>query len=223
MRRNPHRPPRGFTLVEVLIATVLTALVMLTLGSALFGIGKAATSVEAGLERAETLRLVPAFLRTALGGVADSARFEGEAWRAAGFQGGREASAWIGTLPGRHGTGGLHHLRLAVERRGAQPVLVLRYRPYTAPGTRVRWGEAAAHPVLRAVDRFAVAYKAPSHDAWNRHPEWLDAWPHTDQLPEAVRFSITVEGRAWPPLVVPVIPLPAEADDSEALTDEPPA
>lgn len=209
--------PRGFTLVEVLIAVSLTALLMLGLGSTLFAFGKASARIEQGLARSEELRLLPVFLRSSLGGLADSTHFEHVEARAASFLGSRGQLHWIGTLPARHGVGGLHHLRLYVDRDQPGSPLVLQYRPFTGAGRIPDWHGAPRHTLLAGLEGFAIGFLAPSPGAWNRHPQWLDEWPHTDQLPAAVMLSISANGVAWPPLIVPLFPFPTDSDGAGAL------
>lgn len=216
---RPARAARGFTLVEALVAVSLTALVLLALGSALFAFGKAAVRVDQGLARIEALRLVPALLRASLGGVADSAHFESVAARQEGFYGTRGEVRWIGILAGRHGVGGLHHLRLYAERHGPGHALMLQYRPFQGAGGAPDWGEARPHPLVTGLDAFALAYRAPSPGAWDRSPQWLDEWPFPDRLPEAVRVSVTADGAPWPPLIVPLFPLPTDPGGAETLED----
>lgn len=212
-----RRKRRGFTLVEVLIAVSLATLVLAGLGSTLYAFGMASARIDQALSRIEALRMVPAFLRTSLGALADAAQFEGVAARGEGFYGARGELRWIGTLPGRHGAGGLHHLRLYVDRRADAPALAIQYQPFEGSGRLPDWGRLPPHLLVARLDAFLLAYRKPSPGAWEREPEWLDVWPHSGRLPEAVRISITADGVAWPPLVVPLRPVPADADGADAL------
>jgi len=211
--------PRGFTLVEVVIALSLTTLILLGLGSALFAFGKSSGRIEEGLARIETMRIVPNFLRSALGSVADAPTFESGVARAEGFSGTRGELRWTGALPGRHGMGGLHHLRLFAERRADGPVLLLQYLPYTGPGRMPDWHEIRPHTLVNGIESFSIAYKAPSPGAWNYTPVWLDEWTVPGRLPDAVRLSITAAGTAWPPLIVPLYPVPVDDDSAESVQD----
>lgn len=209
--------PAGFTLVEVMIAVSLTALILAGLGSALFAFGKASTRIDEGLARIEAMRIVPAFLRSALGSVADAPVFESGLVHAESFSGTRAELRWTGVLPGRHGVGGLHHLRLYAERRAEGAVLVLQYLPFTGPGRMPEWEALRPQVLIPDLESFALAYKQPSPGAWNHDPVWLDDWSVPGRLPDAVRVSITAAGTAWPPLIVPLYPVPVDESGAESV------
>ena len=204
---------RGFTLVEVLIALALLSLLMLTLTSAVRGMGQTETRVDSRIEVIEDYRLATNLLRPLL------TQVSGRTYRPLSadarnsvpfFQGNAQALHWIGVMPARYGAGGRHYLRLAVETVGDQPRWVLRYAPWTGAPTFDQWDSA---------DALALTATPLSAHLQYRHAasgQWHTTWPplaedpgdaRTRQqlhLPDAVRIDFDGPTPAWPPLLLAV-------------------
>lgn len=199
-------PARGFTLIEVLIALTLLSLLMLALTGAMRAMGQTSERVEQRIEAEEDYRIAQAFLRDILAQA--SARVSnqmaaGGAQRAVFFAGQPDALAWIGIMPARHGLGGRHYMRLALESGPNGTDLVLRYAPWNGAPTFTDWGSAVAQPLVHGAQALSLRYQHPLTG------QWLPAWPPADLppggnlfLPSAIELAIDGPVPAWPPVVV---------------------
>jgi len=188
---------RGFTLIEVVIALTLVAVILTGLVSALVSFGKTSTRIEERSLTSDDVRLVYAFLEQSLGAAAPRVRVRPEDLVPVGwFEGSGTELEWLGLMPARHGVGGLYHLRLGVER-GRR--LVLYYLPYAGDDPPPDWGAAESHLLLAGVTAFDLAYRALDED------EWRAEWRATEVLPARVKVGLAVRGQAWPELIVPVL------------------
>ncbi len=199
--RPIHRHGRGFTLIEVVIALTLVAVILTGLVSALVSFGKTSTRIEERSLTSDDVRLVYAFLEQSLGAAAPRVRVRPEDSVPVGwFEGSGTELEWLGLMPARHGVGGLYHLRLGVERgadRGRR--LVLYYLPYAGDDPPPDWGLAVSHLLLEGVTGFDLAYRGADED------EWRAEWRDTEVLPARVKVGLAVRGQTWPELIVPVL------------------
>ena len=210
MSAQSTRAARGFTLIEVLIALTLLSLLMLALTGAMRAMGQTSERVEQRIEAEDDYRIAQAFLRDILAQA--SARVSdqmaaGGAQRAVFFAGQPAALAWIGIMPARHGLGGRHYMRLALESGAGGSDLVLRYAPWSGAPTFDAWPQAQARVLAAPVQSLALRYQEPASGGWS--PVWpppgvpLNTLPST-LLPGAVALQIDGAQPAWPPMVVPL-------------------
>lgn len=195
---------RGFTLVEVLIATVLLAA-----GLALaFGTLRAATATaqrgEAMAARSEHMRAVAGFLRGRLVAARPLAfAFDVEATLPVRFTGRPDAMRFVADLPAWLGQGGPHVHDLRVVPRGDRVDLVVGLallQPLDIDGA-VTW--EAGEPELLAEGLRSVRFRYRALDADGQLGEWQDSWETPERLPVHVEIAIRgADGRAWPPVVV---------------------
>ncbi|MGN6112375.1 MAG: prepilin-type N-terminal cleavage/methylation domain-containing protein [Luteimonas sp.] len=196
---------RGFTLIEVLLATALLAA-----GLAIaFATLRAATATvqrgEALSQRNERIRAVSGFLRSRLS-AARPVPFAmddtgGIAYR---FRGDGAHLEFVADLPDYLGRGGPYLHRLEVERaEGGTLRLVVSFRMVQG-GAVVGDGrsDAMAPEVLadglRAVD---IRYRGLRADG--KPSEWQADWNQGDAMPLQVELRLRdADGRAWPPLLV---------------------
>ena len=198
---HARRRSSGFTLIEVLLATVLLA-AGLALGFATVrAAGATAQRGEAIAERNERIRAVSEFLRRRIGGMqglvfeldpqsGESRRFAGEA----------ESMRFVADLPDYLGRGGPHLHALGVARDGDGFALQVDFRMVlageTIEGSRARPPEPLADG-LRSVE---FAYRGPGKDG--KPAPWLYEWEHPEALPAQVRVRFVDAQGAWPDLVV---------------------
>lgn len=199
----PSRRVAGFTLVEVLIALSLLAVLMLLLTGALRSAGQTETRVDQRLEQADQLRVAQNFLREVLARASVRPARVGGAGAGTEplFAAGPTELAWVGVLPAGYGIGGRHFLRLALEAAtdGAS-ALVLRYLPWSDLPAFPDWSQAGAQLIMPRADGLALRYL----DA--RAEQWRDDWPARTgtrdwSLPSAVELQLTTS-IGWPMLVV---------------------
>lgn len=190
------RDARGFTLIEVVVALSLLAVILTGLLSALVTFANSASRVEERILASDDVRLIHSFLRQSLGEASPRLRQRPEdSALVSGLHGTDTALEWLGLMPARHGVGGLYHLWLGVGDDGD---LILRYLPYA--GDRAPdWQAASAHVLLRGLRQFELAYQALDE------PEWRATWLDAQVLPARVRIALAREGEVWPALVVPLL------------------
>ena len=202
-----RKAERGFTLIEVLIALTLLSLLMLALTGAMRAMGQTSEGVERRIEAEDDYRIAQAFLRDILAQasarVSDQAAAGGGA-RAVFFAGQPDALTWIGIMPARHGLGGRHYMRLALEPDASGTHLVLRYAPWNGAPAFADWATAEARILVRDVQGLHLRYQHPLSGAWQ--PSWS---PSSDlppginlYLPSAIELAVDGPVPAWPPVVV---------------------
>ncbi|MBI1905197.1 MAG: prepilin-type N-terminal cleavage/methylation domain-containing protein [Rhodocyclales bacterium] len=200
------RAPRGFTLVEVVVALTLVALIMLGLLGALRAMGDAASRVDTVSARTSDMQLIGAFLgRVVSGGEALAYRGDTpQEQQAVYFEASAGRLRWVGNLSQRHGTRGLHFLELGVDEEGGTRALVLRYLPYSGATAEPQWARRSVHVLLPQIDTLRFSYQGPDPDS-----PWVDDWVAEDQggLPVRVRIAVQSDGRHWPELVYSLVPL----------------
>lgn len=204
----------GFTLIEVVVALVLLAVILTGLVSALVTFARTGERVDQRTLAGDDVRLVYAFLKQSLEPASPRVRTRPRdsavvSW----LQGTDSELEWLGLMPARHGVGGLYHLRLATERSGDRVRLMLYYLPYAGDDPPPDWSLAGAHLLLEDVTGLEISYRALDEADWRG--EWLEA----GVLPARVRISLAQGGSAWPALIVPVLAAQPRADvnRSEAL------
>ena len=186
MRRRAVVAFRGFTLIEVLLAIAIVALIAVLGYRAVASLSESETRLAAEAMRWRTLDLF-------------FARLEGDLRQAvprpARLSDAREP-AWLGAADAA-GNGALAFSRagpeFTLEPRSAGQRLAYRYRNgaievlYWAGYDRPRGAEPAAYTLLDGVARFELAYLA-------RDGLWADAWPRAgdSELPRAVRVRLTL-------------------------------
>jgi general secretion pathway protein J len=185
MTRNAI-PSRGFTLIEVLLALAILALIA-TLGyRAVAALSDSETALATEATRWRTLDLF-------------FARFEGDLRQAIprpARLSDTRAPAWTGAADAA-GNGALEFSRagpeFVLDPRSAGQRLGYRYRDgavevlYWASYDRPRELEPTAYTLLDGVARFELAYLA-------RGDSWVSAWPlpGENELPRAIRIRLTL-------------------------------
>ena len=198
---HAYRRSSGFTLIEVLLATVLLA-AGLALGFATVrAAGATAQRGEAIAERNERIRAVSEFLRRRIGGMQGLVfELDPESGESRRFAGEAESMRFVADLPDYLGRGGPHLHALGVARDGDGFALQVDFRMVlageTIEGSRARPPEPLADG-LRSVE---FAYRGPGKDG--KPAPWLYEWEHPEALPAQVRVRIVDAQGAWPDLVV---------------------
>lgn len=202
-----HRTAAGFTLVEILVVLALLSTVMLALGSALRTMAQTEQRVDERLARADEMRVATGFLKTVLGRV--SLRRIAPPGPPGSpmhlFAAAPDSVAWVGIMPARHGVGGRHYFRLAVEPVDGRPSLVLRFAPVTERPDFPDWASAEARALVHDVSALALRYE----DAAVQPAVWSAQWAPLERMPARVALQLTARGTVWPEMVIALRPLPS--------------
>jgi general secretion pathway protein J len=184
------RREAGFTLLEVLVALALSALVSVIL---LHGIRLAASGLDKHTRQADRLdarQSLDDILRRTLSSAALIPRSAGGE-----FIGKPDRVEFLGVA--EDGGPGLYRIALAVDPARADRPLILR-RQLAAPAGDLR---AATSIVADRVRDFHLAYFGA--DGAGADPAWHDDWESLSVLPLMVRVIVDSDGAApRPPLIV---------------------
>ncbi|MGH8031613.1 MAG: prepilin-type N-terminal cleavage/methylation domain-containing protein [Luteimonas sp.] len=210
-----RRRARGFTLIEVLLATTLLAA-----GLALaFATLRASTTVaqrgELLSQRSERVRSVEGFLRRRIASALPIAfandtttntpqRFVGEPDRI----------RFVADLPDYLGRGGphLHDVRIVDGDDGTALAVAF---ALVVGGQSVEENQPRP-PEPLVPDLLEVSFRYRGMDAQNQLAEWTDRWETVERLPLLVEIGIvSTTGGRWPPLVI-ALPQGA-ADPNQSL------
>lgn len=199
------RMPRGFTLVEVLLATVLLAAGLTLAFATLGGATTTTRRGEAIAQANEHVRAVEGFLRRRLASAravpfaTDEAsalpmRFAGDARR----------MRFVSDLPAYIGYGGPHlhdlHIEPDPDGKGLRLVLGLSV-VQPLDGDAVAPADGDVEVLAEGLREGAFRYRGPGMD--RGLGDWRDDWTAVEQLPLLVEIRLVgADGRAWPPLVV---------------------
>ncbi len=198
---NRRAPAAGFTLIEVLLATVLLAS-GLALG---FATLRAATATaergEAMAQRTERMRSVEGFLRKRLAAAqAISFAQNEETGGALRFIGEPDRIRFVADLPSYLGRGGPHLHDIAVYGQGDDATLAVSFDMVMAGETVEEDQPRPPEPLVEGLTGLRIRYRGLDEEGLT---DWLDSWDIYEQLPLQVSIEIESDrGGAWPPLVV---------------------
>jgi general secretion pathway protein J len=198
--------PRGFTLIEVLLATALLAA---GLAIAFATLRAATATVQRGeslAQRNERIRAVSGFLRARLSAARPVAfAMDDSGGIAYRFRGEADRIEFVADLPDYLGRGGPYLHRLDVERMaGGGARLVVSFRMVQG-GAVVGGANGAAgmKPEVLADGLAAVGIRYRGLRADGRPGDWRSRWDAGDTMPLQVELRLRDrDGRAWPPLLV---------------------
>ena len=199
--RSPvRRAARGFTLIEVLLATVLLAAGLALAFATLVAATRTSSRGEAMAEHAERIRAVEGFMRRRLAAARPVAFGTDQATALPQrFIGERDRMRFVADLPDYLGRGGPYQHEFAVEDGEGGARITLALAMVQAGG--VIDEPRAPETLVDGLERAAFRYRAI--DPEGRLGEWSERWDTPEQLPLLVEVTLhDADGRAWPPLVV---------------------
>ncbi|WP_418647482.1 PulJ/GspJ family protein [Thauera butanivorans] len=195
---TPRSAAHGFTLVEVIVALSLVALIMLGLVSALRTFGDTASALDARSGDSTEARLLADFLRATLARAVAQPRVQTvDDGPVVPFSGSAGELRWLGNLPARHGAGGMHYMRLFAGEGG----LWLQYLPHPGNTEPPDWSTAAVHLLSPNLDLLRIAYQTRPQQP-GEEAEWLSFWDDLQHLPGRLRIDLVIAGQHRPPLIV---------------------
>ena len=195
------RRARGFTLVEVIIATALLALGLALAFASLRGAGRATARAEQTAQREERLRAVQALLRAQISTAMPVAfEFDAESGESTFLRLKRNKLEFVSTLPGYLSRGGpyLQTLELQPGERGLR--LVYQHQLLSTEGPL----KAEREPVVLLEDIANARFEVRGVDQSSRLTPWTDEWDSSASLPPLLRLHLEFRDkqRQWPDLVV---------------------
>jgi general secretion pathway protein J len=200
---EPNHRNAGFTLIELMVALLLLAL----MSSVLYGsLSLSATSWDRGEAKAEQagdMRQAAEFLRQALG-AEHPLRLHKAVDQPLVFAGASDSLAFAGATPGRVG-GGIYYFRIALAGGGESSKLLLSrtipdYSALKAPS----FDGTDASVLADGIAQVKFSYFGRDADANDAvEPTWRDRWDDPQILPLLIRMDVkTAQGASWPSLVV---------------------
>lgn len=201
----------GFTLVEVLLALVLLALLMSGAYAALHASTRSVERGEALIDRTNKLRVAQEFLRREL---SQSMALAVELDKATGesymFMGEAETVTFVAPMPGYLGRGGAYVQRLSFEAVDGDTKLMFRHalhNGYKAEDEPLENPELEPVVLLENIREARFEYRAMTEDG-TKLDDWAEAWEKKGRLPLLVRIAIEFNEDSrmqWPEMVVPLM------------------
>lgn len=202
-RAIAHTHDAGFTLLEILLALVLLAFVMLGVWGALRGAARVGHAADAVLARSEAVAMAQRFLRRYVGAAQPQPFAPSADAPAQMFNGQADSMTYVAPLPSQSGHAGLYLQTIRLQKDGGGMALWLAYQPYT--GDANAGGEPITHRVLADLRGGSFQYLAAG--AFGQPAAWRDDWSTTNGMPLAVRIRLEPAWRtrvAFPEMVIPL-------------------
>ncbi|MEO6968818.1 MAG: prepilin-type N-terminal cleavage/methylation domain-containing protein [Rhodanobacteraceae bacterium] len=194
----------GFTLLEILLALVLMALLMVGVWGALRTATRLTSGADALIARSDRVRAVQGFLRDYLGGAQPQGFLHKANEQARMFEGDPDTLRYVAPMPAQLGDGGLfvQTLQLVRGEDGGQ-VLQLTYAPLTTDAAL----PADAKPEV-LLDQLAGGRFEYLYAAGNGKPaQWRGNWHGPGGMPLAVRVILQPAWReriGFPEMLIPL-------------------
>jgi general secretion pathway protein J len=211
MTRRHARHQRGFTLIEILLATALLAAGLALAFATLRAATATANRGESLAQRNERMRAVEGFLRARLAAARPVAfAIDQGSGLARRFSGNATELDFVADLPDYLGRGGPYLHRIRVERAGDGMRLLVDFRMVqggaVVEGATPGGSEPIAPEVLvdglRSV-QFRYRGLVADPGAGLRLGEWQSGWDAPEALPLQVEIRLQDrDGKNWPPLLV---------------------
>ena len=203
--RNPSAA-RGFTMIELMIALVLLALMSAVLFGSLNLAGRSSDAGTAKAEASSGMRLASEYLRTQLAAQHPQRMRKIQEFPLL-FLGDPDQLRYAAPLPGRVGLGGIwyYRLKLAAVAGRQKPSLILeRVIPDVSAPDRPDFADAEHSVLADDIKELKFSYYGVNTGAGvDEAPTWRDQWDDQQLLPQLIRVDVTPEqGAAWPTLVI---------------------
>ncbi|MEO8809537.1 MAG: prepilin-type N-terminal cleavage/methylation domain-containing protein [Rhodanobacter sp.] len=199
----------GFTLLEILAALVLLALLLVGVYSGIASASRSVRSGTAAIERIDQMRSAQEFLRRELAQSMTQAIGQSDRGEPVYFQGNAREMRYVAPLPGYLGKLGpqLQQLQLVDDGHGGQR-LELRLALLPPDGQPARpLGEPQV--LFDHIKQGSFSYSGIN--AQGKPVPWSPAWVDGRVLPLLVRVELQSQGRdSWPRLDVPLRVNPAQ-------------
>lgn len=204
-----RRVQNGFTLIEILLALVLLALLMTAAYSGFSASNRAVRRGEEAIDATNKVRVTQQLLRRQVGQALTLA-FDQDSGTSVPIliKGSGDELTFVSALPGYLGQGGAYvqHLEVESAESGRGRQLVFRHALLNGfdPTESEPWAE---RPVilLEDVQEFTIEYRGLDDEG--KLDDWSDEWDKPDRLPLLVRMEVEFDEGSrlrWPPLTIPL-------------------
>ena len=204
MMRTTRSRDRGFTLLELIVALVLLAL----LSGVLFGaVRLAGRSTDGGDRKAAasaSMRLAEQFLRANLEAQHPLRMRKMADWPLL-FSGANDQMRYTARLPTRVAGGGIWFYRLVVRSEDPHsPLVIERMIPDLSADSIPDFDNAERSVLAENIASLRIGYFGRDPDAGpTATPTWHDQWTDMQRLPTMIRIDVTPKsGPPWPTLYV---------------------
>jgi general secretion pathway protein J len=192
---------RGFTLVELLVALTLFALLsVLLFGGLRFGM-RATESGTARLDFTDEIATASGFLRSQLADAQPLEKDDGAGRKSVAFEGEADSLEFVALPPAFLAGGGWYTIHLGVERADGHDLLVVRWRLVRQDQTSEAVSQPQDSVLLDRVRTVEFGYFGVLVDG--DLPSWHAQWRDANLLPALVRLRVGfADGRQAPDLIV---------------------
>ncbi|MCU7890936.1 MAG: prepilin-type N-terminal cleavage/methylation domain-containing protein [Candidatus Thiodiazotropha sp. (ex Ustalcina ferruginea)] len=187
---SPHCREDGFTLLEVMVAMVLLAVIMTTSVSMLFLNIKGWEGLTESSDRILENHLILARVTTLVQHLTPLVWRNQRQQRGLAFSGNAQQLHFISPAPQQHAAGGLFEYLLTQESDPEQGMsLVLYYAPLHADSETLSLPESGSRRVMiTGLDEVQFSFYGRKRD--RTKPEWTDSWESESQLyPKLIRMT----------------------------------
>lgn len=199
---------RGFTLIEILMATTLLAAGLALAFATLRASTTAAERGELRARESERMRAVEGFLRRRIGSALPIAyEVDPRTGIPLRFLGENDRMRFVADLPRYLGRGGphLHDLRVVDDGRSRRgdPQRRLEVAFSVILANAVIEEDDPRPPELLVGELREIRFRYRGLDEQNRPGDWMDDWKQGDRIPMQVEVSIVdARGRPWPTFLI---------------------
>lgn len=215
---------RGFSLVELLVALVLLALLMSAAWSGISTATRATHSGEAMIDRTNRMRVAQEFLRRQLrNALAMPYLVESTTGETRTFEGEAETMRFVAPMPGYLSRGGAYIQTLELRSaRGGGYELVFQHELLNGyDPDKPRDAEREPVVLIEGIRRGTFEYRGNGEDG--KLGDWLDTWEQPGLQPVMVRIDLEMDSGsryAWPTITVPILANSAGAGLFDSFTGE---
>jgi general secretion pathway protein J len=198
-----RRVSGGFTLIELVVAMVLLALMMTLLYSGLSFALRSWDAGDANGRRTADRRIGENFLRRELTETFPM-RFKNPSLLKVAFEGETQRLRFVSSRPAGISAGGLSLVSVEVEgeaRTHDRHLIMRRAMPDDDAKDFNPLDKAERTILLADVDQVTFGYFGSVNDF--AEPQWTETWPYPGRIPQMVRMGVrTAEGTTLPDMVV---------------------
>lgn len=198
--RPPLHAQRGFTLLELLLATVLLALAITLTGASLRGLWMGRERSDRQIRQAEVRDAASAAIRERLSAITPTPFLAGDGSEVL-FIGTDRKMAYVGNVRAYVGAGGTFRQTLQAVQGRDGVTLCLRAG---AMRDREEFRDCEPGPQTTVADGLKqVRFRYRGYGADGKITEWNPRWATPGMLPEWIEVAVTpASGPEWPPIRV---------------------